>query len=57
MSNKKISELSRTDALLGDELFPFAKDGGNGAATADTIREFVEQGLWSTTPPIRLKSP
>lgn len=45
MSNKKISELSRTDALLGDELFPFAKDGGNGAATADTIREFVEQGL------------
>lgn len=43
--DKKISELSESDALQGDELFVFARNGENGAATAARLKEFVFNGL------------
>lgn len=42
---KKISEVSLADALVGDELIPFAKNGANGAVEADTIKEYAQDGL------------
>lgn len=45
MASKKISQLSQTDALTGSELFVFAKSGDNGAVSADTVKEYVKDGL------------
>lgn len=45
---KKISEMSVADELQGDELFPFAKNGDNGATNAGTIKEYCNNGMQGT---------
>lgn len=42
---RKISEQSVADSLSGGELFPFAKNGANGAVSSDTIKEYVLDGI------------
>lgn len=43
--DKKISELSVADKLSGSEKFVFAKNGDNGAVTANTIKTFTQNGV------------
>mgnify|MGYP003473711955 FL=1 len=45
MASKKISQLSQADTLTGNELLVFAKSGDNGAVSANTIKEYVKNGL------------
>lgn len=45
MASKKISQLSQADTLTGNELLVFAKSGDNGAVSANTVKEYVKDGL------------
>ena len=45
MASKKIGQLSQADTLTGNELLVFAKSGDNGAVPANTVKEYVKDGL------------
>lgn len=45
MASEKISQLSQADTLTGNELFVFAKSGDNASVSANTVKEYVKDGL------------
>lgn len=45
MANRKISELTTATTLNGDELIPFAHNGGNGNLTPNLIKEYSQPDL------------
>lgn len=44
-NGKRISEQSVAASLKGGEMFPFAKNGDNGAVSSETIKEYVREGI------------